>query len=395
MRQRSPVPDWVPAAIPPTAGVYQFEDGHGTVLYVGKSVNLRRRVRGYFYGGGPRNARLAEMLRLARKVEIRPTGTELEARLDEAERIVHGRPRYNRALKNRARGWYIEIDWSDPFPRLRIVRTIRRVTGQYFGPFRGRSVPAIIARLTEKVFQLRSCAGHLRPDPEGSPCLQYGLGLCTAPCTRAVNLDTYRKQVRAAARALEDGRYCSAVRDTLAARREARSRAMDYEGAADAQRRIDWIDELGGYRTDLERPRVDRSWLIVLPNAQAGRRVLVPIARGRVLPRRDVPWEEQHWVAAVEDACYAVRLAELRAESVFPPAALVASLIITEWLSAGAPEGTAIDLEDCDTDGVVAELSGSDYGSSRVGCAGGPDGVAGSSVAKRPGVLSHASNCSA
>jgi len=67
-------------------------------------VNLRRRVRGYFYGKGPRSERLAEMLVLARKVGITPTGSDLEARLEEAERIVHGRPRYNRALKNRSRG---------------------------------------------------------------------------------------------------------------------------------------------------------------------------------------------------------------------------------------------------------------------------------------------------
>src|SRR5688572_30264068 len=115
--RRSPVPDWVPAELPPAPGVYQFEADGGTALYVGKSVNLRRRVRGYFYGGGPRSERTAEMLALARRVEWRATGSDLEARLDEARRIVATRPVYNRALRNRSRGWYLEIDWRDPFPR--------------------------------------------------------------------------------------------------------------------------------------------------------------------------------------------------------------------------------------------------------------------------------------
>ena len=126
MTRASPVPGWVPADLPAAPGVYEFQADGGTALYVGKSVNLRRRVRGWFYGGGPKDGRLAEMLRLARRVEVQPTGSELEARLVEAERIVAGRPCYNRALKNRARGWYLEIDRADPFPRPRTVRARTR-----------------------------------------------------------------------------------------------------------------------------------------------------------------------------------------------------------------------------------------------------------------------------
>ena len=343
--------------MPAAPGVYQFEDDHGTVLYVGKSVNLRRRVRGYFYGGGPRNERLAEMLVLAKQVGITPTGSDLEARLEEAERIVHGRPRYNRALKNRSRGWYVEINWADPYPRLRVVRSVRRPMAQYFGPFRGRSVPAAIARLAEKVFMLRSCAGNLRPDPSSSPCLQHGLGLCSAPCAGRAGLNGYREQVRAAARSFGDREYVGHLRERLVTRRDGSSESLDFESAAEDQCRIDWLDELESYRSAIEGPDVRRSWLLVLPHVQSERRMLVPVARGRVLKRKELRWEDRDWPATIENVCYSVRLQELRAESVFPPAELVTSLIVSGWLDSGAPGGLALDLDRHDTDQVVAALS--------------------------------------
>ena len=351
------VPEWVPGDLPAAPGVYQFEDGHGTILYVGKSVNLRRRVRGYFYGSGPRNERLAEMLVLAREVRITPTGSDLEARLEEAERIVHGRPRYNRALKNRARGWYVEINWADPYPRLRVVRSVRRAMAQYFGPFRGRAVPAAIARLAEKVFMLRSCSGSLRPDPSSSACLQHGLGLCSAPCVGRAGLNGYRRQVRSAARSFADSEYVGRLRAQLVARRNDASESLDFESAAEDQCRIDWLDELESYRSAIEGPDVRRSWLLVLPHVDHARRMLVPVARGRVLGRTEVRWEDREWPATIENVCYDVRLQELRAESVFPPAELVTSLIVSGWLESGAPGGLALDLDRNDTDQVVAALS--------------------------------------
>lgn len=343
--------------MPAAPGVYQFEDGHGTVLYVGKSVNLRRRVRGYFYGGGPSNERLAEMLVLARGVRITPTGSDLEARLEEAERIVHGRPRYNRALKNRSRGWYVEVNWADPYPRLRVVRSVRRPMAQYFGPFRGRAVPAAVVRLAEKVFMLRSCAGSLRPDPSCSPCLQHGLRLCTAPCAGRTGLNGYREQVRAAVRSFGDQAYVTGLRARLVARRDRSSEAMDFEAAAEDQCRVDWLDELESYRSAIEGPEVRRSWLLVLPHVESERRMLVPVARGRVLKRTEVRWENRNWPETIEDVCYSVRLQELRSESVFPPAELVTSLIVSGWLDSGAPGGLALDLDQHDTDQVVAALS--------------------------------------
>ena len=342
--RRTPVPEWVPPELPRAPGVYQFEADGGTALYVGKSVNLRRRVRGYFYGGGPDSERTAEMLALARRVRWRATGSDLEARLEEARRIVSGRPRYNRALRNQARGWYLEIDWRDPFPRLRVVRVPQRPGARHFGPYRGRRTPERVARLLERAFGLRSCSGRLLPDPAGSPCLAHGIGLCAAPCIGAVGLSEYRGRVEDAARAMADPAFALELRARLEAERGEASAALAYERAADRQRRIGWLDELEDERAALERPWVQRSWMIGLPHARQGWSLLIPMVRGRVLPGREVGWDAGS-AAAVADTCYAARLAELRAEAVLEPAELVPSLIVSGWLMDGAPGGLVLDLD--------------------------------------------------
>lgn len=353
----SPVPGWVPDDLPAAPGVYQFEDPHGTLLYVGKSVDLKRRVRSYFYGGGPGEQRLVRMLDLAARVRIHRTGSDLEAKLLEADRIARGRPRFNRALKNRSRGWYMEIDWGVPFPRIRVTRTARRSRARYFGPFRGRRLPAEIAELTRKVFMLRSCPGRLRPDGDGSPCLQHGIRLCSAPCIRAAGLDAYRSQVRKAERALSDPGYVRQIRRVLVTDRERLADELAFEEAADRQRRIGWLDTLEDRRRFLERPWLDRSWLVLLPHARPGRRVLVPVARGRVLPRREVAWEDPlRRRTTVKDVCYAVRVAELQAEPVFPPEELAPSLIVTRWLEDGADGGRAVELDGLSADQAVRAL---------------------------------------
>jgi len=358
MARPSPVPEWVPPDLPQAPGVYQFEDALGTPIYVGKSVNLRRRVRGYFYGGGPSDERMAMMLRLARAVRVARTGTDLEAQLEEAERIERFRPAFNRALKNRARGWYLEVDWSDPFPRIRVVSARRRPGAQVLGPFRGRRLPAEAARLVERVFRLRSCAGSVRPDADTSPCLQHGIDLCTAPCAGLVGVDAYRRQVRAAVRALSDP---AAARETAARCGELRDAALAAgreDEATGWERRAMWLDELEDYRRVLERPRVDRSWLVVLAGPREGTGVLLPVARGRVLPRSSLTWDDAAWGEAVERACYEVRLEELRAASVFAPAELTPSLIVTAWLERrDENDGRVFDLDRLEAAEVVRRLA--------------------------------------
>jgi excinuclease UvrABC nuclease subunit len=208
----------------------------------------------------------------------------------------------------------------------------------------------------EKIFRLRSCSGAVRPDAEASPCLQHGIDQCTGPCVSLVGIDAYRHQVREAVRLLEEPDYHRVVYERFASLRDAAARAGFSDEAISWQRRLGWLEELDSFRRVLEKPWVDRSWLLVLPGAEAGEGVLIPVARGRVLERRRVSWEAPGWPSAVEDACYSVRVRELRAEAVFQPAELTPSLIVSAWLESGAPEGLAFDLDEIETARVVDAL---------------------------------------
>lgn len=351
----TPVPAWVPH-LPTSPGVYVFVDAYGHPLYVGKSVNLRRRVRGYFYSGGPSNERLAEMLRIARGVEAHPAGSDLEARLVEAEWILDRRPPYNKALKGRGAGWYLELRRDEPFPRLRVVRRPRRGGARYAGPFRSRQLPERVRRLVEKTLRLRSCAEPIRPDGERTPCMQFDMGLCTAPCARRVGLNDYRRQARAAERLLAEPEFAWRLTDELTAARDAASEALAFERAATVQARLDWLEELETLRFALHPGAEPRSWLIVLPGPDAVDRTLQPVAHGQVLRRRRVTWVDGTWQKAVEDACYAVRVAELRSPVALSPRQSVPSAMVGRWLEEGGDDGHAIDLTRLDAAGAIHRL---------------------------------------
>lgn len=333
--------------------MYRFLDANGTTLYIGKSVNLKRRVRGYFYGGGPADESKRDMLRLARALAFHRTGTDLEALLEEAEGIGSLRPAFNRVNKNRARAWYVEIDWSRPFPRLRVLNEPRRARAQYVGPYRGRRIPMEACKLLEKIYRLRSCPGAVRPDPGGSPCLQHGIDQCSAPCVGLVGLDAYRRQVGQAVSALLDGSV--AERHAREVQRRLDLLPAGSDAGVGLRRREQWFEELASYRPALRPLPVADSRLIVLPGAVEGEHVLVPMARGRVLPRVTIGAED-NLEERIRDACYRIRVAELRAEAAFPAAALTLTLIVARWLRESPETGSIFDLDRRTADDVVKEL---------------------------------------
>ncbi|MDX1745678.1 MAG: hypothetical protein R3324_07050, partial [Halobacteriales archaeon] len=147
--------------------------------------------------------------------------------------------------------------------------------------------------------------------------------------------------------------YVAEIQRRLSNDRDRLAVALRFEEAADRQRRLGWLQQLESFRSQLERPALDRSWLLLLPAASERRRVLVPVAKGRVLGRRELEWHGPTRETAVRDACYAVRVAELRVEPVFPPEELVPSLIVTRWIDSGAEEGIRLDLDRLDTEEVI------------------------------------------
>lgn len=189
------------AGVPSAPGIYQFvadlPDAQGVirrqVLYVGKSRNLRNRVRSYFTAAETR-PRIDEMVRIATAVETTVCRTELEAEVLELRLIAAHSPRYNRRSKFPERQHWLKIT-TEPFPRLSIVRTVGDDEATYFGPFsRRQAAEGTIAALHD-AFPIRQCTKRLSVRTPGSACMLGELGKCLAPCELRVSRESYAEVV--------------------------------------------------------------------------------------------------------------------------------------------------------------------------------------------------------
>jgi DNA polymerase III subunit epsilon len=182
--------------IPSVAGVYLFRDGRGRVLYVGKSVDLRARVRQYFTAAEQRR-RMAEMVAAAEEVVPIPCPTALEAEVRELRLIAEHKPPYNRRSKFPEKACFVKLT-VEAFPRLSTVRQVRDDGATYLGPFGStRAAEQATAALHEAV-PLRQCTTKLSPRRVTGACLLAGLGRCGAPCEGGESVESYAHHVAAA-----------------------------------------------------------------------------------------------------------------------------------------------------------------------------------------------------
>ena len=253
--------------LPNAAGVYIFKGRDGHVLYVGKSNDLRARVRSYFYGD--ERKRIDDLLAEVTGVEAIPTeGGELEALVLEARLIRRHEPKYNRRGKSWRRGAYLKIDPAEAFPRIKVVRAVKHDDGcAYLGPF-GSSVRARLAKeALEEFVPVRRCTTAMGTRTRFSPCALADMGKCPAPCDGGIGPERYGELV---------GRLVSSLTspggllEALEARMAMLARQERFEEAALARDRIRALAEA------LWRSRQD-TWLV-----RAGRLDLRP-ADGNIL----------------------------------------------------------------------------------------------------------------
>ncbi|MDO8735652.1 MAG: excinuclease ABC subunit UvrC [Thermoleophilia bacterium] len=186
------------ASLPDSPGIYVFRDGAGKVLYVGKAKSLRKRVMSYFRKAGPTvdNLRITRMLKRMRDFDFVVTSSETEALLLESNFIKHHRPPFNVMLRDDKSYPYVAITINERFPRVMITRKSHRPGVVYFGPFANAGMVREIIELLGKIYPYRKCRG---PEPgrrTGTPCLNYHIGLCLAPCAGKVDEATYRQMIK-------------------------------------------------------------------------------------------------------------------------------------------------------------------------------------------------------
>mgnify|MGYP001231013855 CR=1 FL=1 len=222
-------------------GVYQML-GKKEVLYVGKALNLRKRLASYRRHLDDPHSRTGVMLGHARRIETILTTTEKEALILEASLIKKHRPRYNVILRDDKNYPLIKVTVQDPWPRVMVTRRRIRDGSRYFGPYASVSAMRETLRLLQTLFPLRRCP---QVRPRSRPCLNFQLGHCLGPCAMEVNTDTYATMVQAVLMVLE-GRN-QELAETLQQKMKTAAQFLRFEEAALLR------DQLRGLQDTLER----------------------------------------------------------------------------------------------------------------------------------------------
>jgi excinuclease ABC subunit C len=179
---------------PNKAGCYLMKDSDGKVIYVGKAVNLRNRLRSYFHASANYNPRTKQLVRRIAQIEWIVVGSELEALILEMNLIKKYRPHYNVRLKDDKRYPYIKVHWADPYPKVTVTRQMVDDGSRYFGPY--TSVWAVHQTLDvlRRIFPYLTCDRTITGQDERA-CLYYDIKLCTAPCIGAIDQAGYRQVI--------------------------------------------------------------------------------------------------------------------------------------------------------------------------------------------------------
>jgi len=215
--------------LPACTGVYLMRDAEERVVYVGKAVNLRSRVRSYFTPSAQEHSKVRQLVAEVADLEFIVTDTELEALILEANLIKAHRPRFNVRLRDDKRYPYIKITWTDPFPRVLITRRLARDGNRYFGPYTSATAVRETLELLRRTFPYLTCNREIGGGDERA-CLYYDIQLCPGPCIGAVNQEEYRATIRGLVRFLE-GRSDEVLAD-LEKRMQTAAEELDFERAA-------------------------------------------------------------------------------------------------------------------------------------------------------------------
>lgn len=280
--------------LPGSPGAYLFKDASGKILYVGKAKNLRKRVLSYFKREEDLPEKTRLMMRRAAALETILTDTENEAFILEDTLIKRHMPRYNVVLRDDKRYPCLRLDIRKPYPRLQIVRRIKKDGAVYFGPFSSAGAVRKTVRLIETIFPLRKCRGG-SPPKRSRPCLNYQLGRCLGPCTRNVPGEVYGELVEQVRLFLE-GRN-QELQDRLREDMKKAAESLEFEKAAKIRDRIQAI------RRTIERQHVvtptldDRDVLAVASREGLFQVVNLHVRKGALAGSRGYLFREQESTA--------------------------------------------------------------------------------------------------
>ncbi|MGN0374565.1 MAG: excinuclease ABC subunit UvrC [Butyrivibrio sp.] len=217
--------------LPARPGVYIMHDKTDDIIYVGKAISLKNRVRQYFQSSRNLSSKIRMMVSNISRFEYIITDSELEALVLECNLIKLHKPRYNTMLKDDKTYPFIKITTNEEFPRILSCRELKKDKCRYFGPFTSGKAVNDTIELLNKTYGIRNCRRQLPKDTgKERPCLNYHIGQCTAPCQGYITPEEYRELINKAIEFLE-GRYNGITQKLTELMKEASGR-LDFEQAA-------------------------------------------------------------------------------------------------------------------------------------------------------------------
>ena len=220
-----------------------MHDEHDEIIYVGKAISLKNRVRQYFQSSRNKTAKIEKMVSRIARFEYIITDSELEALVLECNLIKEHRPRYNTMLKDDKTYPYIKVTMDEPFPRVLFSRTMKKDKCRYFGPYTSAGAVKDTIDLIHKLWKIRTCSRNLPKDiGKDRPCLNYHIKQCSGPCQGYISEVEYKKSVSEVIEFL-DGKY-NPVLTMLEEKMMAASDAMEYEQAIEYRELLNSVKQV-------------------------------------------------------------------------------------------------------------------------------------------------------
>ena len=230
--------------LPGKPGVYLMHDADDTIIYVGKAISLKNRVRQYFQTSRNKGPKIERMVTHIARFEYIVTDSELEALVLECNLIKEHRPKYNTMLKDDKAYPYIKVTVNEDFPRILFSHQMKKDKAKYFGPYTSAGAVKDTIELLRKLYDIRSCNKSLPKEiGKDRPCLYYHIHQCKAPCQGYISKEEYGEQIKKAISFL-NGNYNDMIKELTGKMTEA-AEEMRFEQAAEYRDLIDSVRRIG------------------------------------------------------------------------------------------------------------------------------------------------------
>ena len=243
--------------LPSLPGVYIMHDKHDAIIYVGKAISLKNRVRQYFQKSRNLGIKKEQMVEQIERFEYIVTDSELEALVLESNLIKEHKPKYNTMLKDDKNYPFIKVTTGEEFPRIMTARSMKKDKSKYFGPYTSAGAVKDVIELTRKLYHLRTCSRVLPRDiGKERPCLYYHIKQCYGPCQGYVSKEAYREQVDALLEFL-NGNHKNVLKE-LEEKMYQASEEMRFEDAAQYRDLIQSVERIGEKQKITDHPGEDK-----------------------------------------------------------------------------------------------------------------------------------------